>query len=99
MNRFATSTLITAAILSALALPQIGHARATHTGTVGRVWEDGFRLHTADQTLWVDTSNLYADKTPGNINVGDLIQVTGELKRIEFDASAISVATTLSIDF
>ena len=93
MNRFATSTLIAAGILSALTLPQIGHAQATHTGTVERVWEDGFRLHTADQTLWVDASNLYADNTLGNIAVGDQVSVTGKFSRIEFDASAISDAT------
>ena len=93
MNRFATSTLITAGILSALALPQIGHAQATHTGTVGRVWEDGFRLHTGNQTLWVDASNLSTDNTSGNIAVGDQVSVTGQFGRIEFDASAISDTT------
>ena len=101
MKHSTTLTLI-AGVIAAIALPQIGRAQATHTGTVERVWEDGFRLQTADQTLWVDTSDLYGKNTPDNINVGAQIQVTGELKSIEFDTSAISVATlsnTLSKNF
>lgn len=93
MNRPTTLTLVTAGIISALSLPQIGHAQATHTGTVERVWEDGFRLHTGDQTLWVNASELYGENTPGNIAVGDRISVTGEFERIEFDAFSITDAT------
>lgn len=94
MNRFTTLTVISTGILSAIALPQIDHAQATHTGTVERVWQDGFRLHTHDQTLWVNTSELYGQNTPDNINVGDQIAVTGEFERIEFDAAAIAVVTS-----
>lgn len=93
MKRSTTLKLITVGIISAIALPQIGHAQASHTGTVERVWEDGFRLHTAEQTLWVNTTNLSGENTPTNIAVGDQIKVTGEVGRIEFDAAAISVAT------
>lgn len=93
MNRSTTLKLITVGIISAIALPQIGHAQASHTGTVERVWEDGFRLHTAQQTLWVDTANLSGENTPANIAVGDQIKVTGEFQSIEFDAAAITVAT------
>ena len=99
MNRFTTLKLITAGIIAAIALPQIGYTQATHTGTVERVWDDGFRLHTGDQTLWVDASDLYGKNTPGNIAVGDQVSVTGKFGRIEFNASAIADATTLSIDF
>lgn len=88
MKHFVTLTLITFAFL-----PHIGQAQATHTGTVEQVWEDGFRLHTAEQTLWVDTANLSGENTPANIAVGDRVSVTGELGRIEFDAAAITVAT------
>ena len=90
MNRFATLTLIAAGIVSAIALPHVGHAKATYTGTIERVWEDGFRLRTGDRTLWVDAWDLYGDNTPGNITVGDQITVTGEFERIEFEAFSIS---------
>ena len=96
MNRFATLTLIAAGILSALALPQIGHAKITYTGTIERVWEDGFRLRTGDRTLWVDAGDLYGDNTPDKIAVGDQITVTGEFERIEFDAFSISEAAPSS---
>ena len=93
MNHVTPLTLITAGIVSVITLSQISHAQATHTGTVERVWEDGFRLHADDQTLWVDTSDLYGENTPNYIAVGDQIKVTGEFERIEFDASSISVVT------
>lgn len=93
MNRSSTLTVISAGLIAAIALPQIGHAQTTHTGRVERVWADGFRLHTGEQTLWVDTANLSGENTPANIAVGDQLKVTGELGRIEFDAAAITIAT------
>ena len=84
--------LIAAGIVAAIFLPHIGHTQATYTGTVERVWEDGFRLKTGDRTLWVDARDLYGDNTPGNIAVGDQITVTGEFERIEFDALSIKTA-------
>ena len=89
MNRFTTLMLIAVGTICAIALPQIGHAQTTHTGTVERVWEDGFRLHTDDQTLWVDTWDLYGYNTSAYIAVGDQITVKGQFERIEFDASSI----------
>ena len=92
MNHSTTLTLI-AGVISAIALPQIGHTQATHTGVVERVWDDGLRLQTSEQTLWVDATDLYDNNTPGHIAVGDQVSVTGKFGRIEFDASAIADAT------
>ena len=92
MNRLATLMLIVAGITCAIALPRFGHAQATYTGTVERVWEDGFRLDTGERTLWVNASDLYGENTPGNLAVGDRIKVTGEFDRIEFDALSITDA-------
>ena len=89
MKHFATFTLIIFVFLSRI----IGQTQATHTGTVERVWEDGFRLHTGDQTLWVDASELCGDNLPENIAVGDQVSVTGKFGRIEFNASSITDAT------
>ncbi|MDJ0706299.1 MAG: hypothetical protein QNJ46_23760 [Leptolyngbyaceae cyanobacterium MO_188.B28] len=96
MNRFATLTLIATGMMAAISIPPIGPAQATYTGTVKRVWEDGFRLHIGDRTLWVDAWDLYGDNTLDNIAVGDRISVTGEFERIEFDASSIAVAASPS---
>ena len=96
MNRFETLTLITAGIISTIALSHIGHAKATYTGTVERIWEDGFRLHTGDRTLWVNARTLYGDNTPGNLAVGDQVTVTGEFEKIEFDAFSITDAAPSS---
>ena len=92
MNRSLTVMLIATGIVAAIFLPHIGHTQATYTGTVERVWEDGFRLNTGDLTLWVDTRDLYGDNTSGNIAVGNQITVMGEFERIEFDAISITSA-------
>ena len=96
MNRFATLMFIATGMIAAISLPQLGQAEATYTGTVERVWEDGFRLHTDKRTLWVDTWDLYGDSTPNNIAVGDRISVTGAFERIEFDAFSITAAAPSS---
>lgn len=96
MNRFATYTLITSGIVSAIAISSVGYAQTTYTGTVERVWEDGFRLDTGDRTLRVDSWAVYGDNTPGNITVGDHIQVTGEFEGREFDAFSITDAAPSS---
>ena len=89
MKHFVTLTLTIFAFLPHI----IGQAQATHTGTVEGVWEDGFRLHTSDQTLWVNASDLCGEKLPDDIAVGDRVSVKGKFGRIEFDASTISDAT------
>ena len=89
MKHSATSALIIFVFLSRI----IVQTQVTQTGTVERVWEDGFRLHTGDQTLWVNASDLCGEKLPDNIAVGDRVSVTGEFGRIEFDASSITDST------
>lgn len=96
MNRFASLVLIISGIVSAIAIPHIGHAQTTYTGTVERVWEDGFRLDTGDRTFRVDSWDVYGDNTHRNIAVGDRIQVTGEFEGREFDAFSITDAAPSS---
>ena len=62
----------------------------SYSGTVERVWEDGFRLNTGDRTFRVDSWDLYGDRTPQFISVGDSITVTGEFEGGEFDAFSIA---------
>jgi hypothetical protein len=107
MNRIVIGALIVSGIGAALVLPNLSHAQTTHTGTVERVWEDGFRLNTGDRTLRVDTWNVYGDSTASYITIGDELTITGEFEGREFDASTIAgadsgatlpAATALSAD-
>ncbi|MGF1496053.1 MAG: hypothetical protein ACFB8W_04405 [Elainellaceae cyanobacterium] len=60
------------------------------TGTVERVWEDGFRLNTGGRTLRVDSWDLYGDATGQYVSVGDQLTVTGEFDGRDFDAFSIT---------
>ncbi|WP_416672923.1 hypothetical protein [Egbenema bharatensis] len=60
------------------------------TGTVQRVWEDGFRLNTGDRTLRVDSWDLCGDSTANYVSVGDRLTVTGEFGGGDFDAFSIT---------
>ena len=93
MNRFATFTLMAIGVSSAIVLPYISYAQVTYTGTVERVWEDGFRLNTGDRTLRVDSWDVYGDNTSGHVAVGDRITVTGEFGGREFDAFSIDTSS------
>ena len=97
MNRFAILLgLVTTGVFSTMALPRMSYAQTTYTGTVERVWEDGFRLNTGESTLRVDAWELYGDNTPQHIAVGDSITVTGEFDRGEFDAFSVADAAPSS---
>jgi hypothetical protein len=60
------------------------------TGTVERVWEDGFSLNTGDRTVRVDAWDLCGDNTQQNVSVGDELTVDGEFSSGEFDAATIT---------
>ncbi|MBE7381034.1 MAG: hypothetical protein F6J95_006455 [Leptolyngbya sp. SIO1E4] len=97
MRRFITSALVLGGLVSVSAiavLPRVGYAQGTYTGTVERVWEDGFRLNTGERTFKVDSWDVYGDNTSDHIEVGDLITVEGEFEGREFDAFSIDQAET-----
>jgi hypothetical protein len=94
MKRLTTLTLVAVGVLSTIALPLMSRAQSTYTGTVERVWEDGFRLNTGDRTLKVDTWDLYGDNTPQHVKTGDRVTISGEFDDGEFDASSITNAAT-----
>ncbi|QCS49973.1 hypothetical protein FEK30_11290 [Picosynechococcus sp. PCC 11901] len=60
------------------------------TGTVERVWEDGFSINTGDRSIRVDSWGVCGDNTRQNISVGDELTLEGEFSGGEFDASAIT---------
>jgi hypothetical protein len=62
------------------------------TGTIERVWEDGFSINTGDRTVRVDAWDVCGDNTQQNVSVGDELTVEGEFSGGEFDASAITNA-------
>ena len=91
MNRFsALAVLATGVAILVIFNPRISHAQSTYTGTVEKVWEDGFRLPAGDHTLRVDSWNVYGDNTTSGLNVGALITITGEFEGLEFDAFSIA---------
>ncbi|MBD2428456.1 hypothetical protein [Phormidium sp. FACHB-1136] len=90
MNRIVIGALVLSGVGVALVLPNLSHAQATYTGTVERVWEDGFRLNTGDRTLRVDSWSVYGDNTANAVRVGDELTVTGEFEGREFDAFTIT---------
>ena len=85
-----TATATTAAPAESAAVGATPRPAAnTHSGTVERVWEDGFQLNTGDRTLRVDTWDVYGDNTASYVSVGDRITMSGEFEHGEFDASTI----------
>ncbi len=89
-SRIIGLSLLAVASVTALSVALRSYAQTrTYSGTVARVWEDGFSLDTGDRRLRVDSWDLYGDRTPREIQVGDRLTVTGEFDDGEFDASAI----------
>ena len=90
--------LFTAALMTVSSLAVVGvvfnaHAQqqsGSFTGTVQRVWEDGFRLNTGDRSVRVDSWDLYGDSTASYVVVGDQITVNGEFDGRDFDAFSIT---------
>ncbi len=93
-----TAALMTLSGLIAVSVMSNAYAQQDNsfTGTVQRVWEDGFRLNTGDRSLRVDTWNLYGDSTASYIRVGDQITLTGEFDGREFDAYSITNSTGMA---
>ncbi|NEQ46651.1 MAG: hypothetical protein F6K00_25130 [Leptolyngbya sp. SIOISBB] len=63
------------------------------TGTVERVWEDGFRINLGDRSVNVDSWDLCGDNTQQNVSVNDELTLEGEFDDREFDASVITNAS------
>lgn len=81
---------VLAAIAAApAALAQFDGPSGQLSGTVERVWEDGFHLRTAARRVRVDSWDRCGDNTPRHISTGDRLTVTGEFEGGEFDAFAI----------
>ncbi|ESA38674.1 hypothetical protein N836_31180 [Leptolyngbya sp. Heron Island J] len=90
--KLSTAALMTVSSLAVVSVVFDAHAQQSDsfTGTVQRVWEDGFRLDTGDRSLRVDSWDLYGDSTASYIMVGDQITVNGEFAGREFDAFSIT---------
>lgn len=83
---FAVAGLVVAAGINSMAQAQ-GNS---FSGTVERVWEDGFRLRTEGRTLTVDSWDVCGDNTSRNLSRGDQVTVNGEFDGREFDAFSIT---------
>lgn len=87
-----TAMLMTMSGLAVVSMVSTVHAQQNGplTGTVQRVWEDGFSLNTGDRILRVDSWDLCRDFTTRHISMGDRLTVTGEFEGGEFDAFSIT---------
>ncbi len=80
-----TGLAVTASVTS------IAQARGnSFSGTIERVWEDGFRLKTEERSLRVDSWDVCGDNTSRNLSEGDRVTVDGEFDGREFDAFSIT---------
>jgi hypothetical protein len=66
--------------------------RTSFSGSVHRVWEDGFRLNTSARSITVDTYDICGDNTTRHISAGEQVTVTGEFDEGEFDAFSVTKA-------
>ena len=71
--------------------------RGDFDGTVGRVWDDGFQLHTGARRITVDAYDLCGDNTYRRIAVGEQLRVTGAFEGGEFDAFTLLRADGRSV--
>ncbi|MBD2093393.1 hypothetical protein H6F67_26460 [Microcoleus sp. FACHB-1515] len=87
-----TAALVMLSGLAVVGVAPSGQAQqsGSFTGTVQRVWEDGFSLNTGGRTLSVDSWDLCGDFTARHISVGDRLTITGEFEGGEFDAFSIT---------
>ncbi|MBF2077450.1 MAG: hypothetical protein IGR76_02745 [Synechococcales cyanobacterium T60_A2020_003] len=94
-----TAMLMTVGGLTVVSMVSTVHAQqnGSFTGTVERVWEDGFRLNTGDRTLRIDSWYVCRDSTASAIAVGDRLTVTGEFEWGEFDAFSITTTNGESL--
>lgn len=83
-TRLCSLLLMSAVILSVQA------ANETLTGTVERVWDDGFQLNSAGRQVLVDSYDLCGDNTHRHLNTGEQVTVSGEFEDGEFDAFTIT---------
>jgi hypothetical protein len=94
MIRLPTLLLVVALPLSGCVASSGGSSsdgpRGTQSGTVERVWEDGFSLNTGSRTIRVDSWDVFGDNTRRHVAVGDRVQVTGEFSGGEFDAATVT---------
>jgi hypothetical protein len=63
---------------------------ASFSGTVERVWEDGFQLRTDSRIIVVDSYDLCGDFTARHISTGEQLSVSGEFDEGEFDAYTLT---------
>ena len=92
MKRFMALSALSTLLLGLAACGMANSVRAqdgSFTGTVERVWEDGFRLNTGDRSFRVDSWSLCGDATASFVAAGDQLTLTGEFDGGEFDAFSI----------
>lgn len=92
------TVLILAGMVVSAGITSVAQARGdSFSGTVERVWEDGFRLKTEEHSLKVDSWDVCGDNTSRNLSKGDLVTVNGQFDGGEFDAFSIIKADDVKV--
>ncbi|KST63061.1 hypothetical protein [Mastigocoleus testarum] len=88
--RFVVTVVAFTGLLVTASLTSTAQARSSSfSGTIEKVWEDGFRLKTEEHSLKVDSWDVFGDNTSVNLSEGDQVTVDGEFDGGEFDAFSI----------
>ena len=91
MNLLTLTSSILLGVMIAVGITPIARADDdSFSGSVQKVWEDGFVLKTEERSLKVDSWDVCRDNTAGNLSKGDQVTVNGEFDDGEFDASSIT---------
>ena len=89
--KFVVTVVAFTGLLVTASLTSVPQARgSSFSGTIEKVWEDGFRLKTEEHSLKVDSWDVFGDNTSGNLSKGDVVTVDGEFDGGEFDAFSIT---------
>lgn len=80
-------------VFAATVFPGVVRANnGSFSGTIERVWEDGFRLQSDSRSITVDSWDVCGDNTSRHLSAGDRVTVVGEFEDGEFDAFSITKA-------
>ena len=96
--KFVVTVVAVAGVVVAAGTNVIAQAQGnSFSGTIERVWEDGFRLRTEERSLKVDSWDVCGDNTSRNLSKGDKVTVDGEFDGGEFDAFSITKANNVKV--
>lgn len=85
-------------VVAVTVFPSVVQANnGSFSGTIQRVWEDGFRLQSENRGITVDSWDVCGDHTTRHLSAGEQVTVVGEFEMGEFDAFSITKADGVAV--